>query len=173
MEAQEKSQAIAAPPLQGVGDSSQYLTFMLAGEEYGLNILNVQEIKGWEGVTPIPNMPSHILGIINLRGTVVPIVDLRRCFALDPNSFGTTTVVIMVKIDMDGDQRVVGIVVDAVSEVYNVNMNEVEPAPTMNTAVQTEYIRGLATVQDKMVILLDIARLIETEGTTEALEVVE
>ncbi len=144
--------------------TDQYLTFMLAGEEYGLNILNVQEIKGWEGATPIPNTPDHVLGVINLRGTVVPIIDLRNCFGLDKSDFGPTTVVIVVKTRTeDNSERVVGMVVDAVSEVYNLNEGAIENTPSMGTVVSTEYIKGLATVDDKMIILLNINHMIEVE----------
>lgn len=161
---------------QGHGDNvqksvgtDQFLTFLLAGEEYGLNILNVQEIKGWDGATPIPNTPEHILGVINLRGTVVPIIDLRKCFGLDSSQFGQTTVVIMVKTKSDGVERVVGMVVDAVSEVYNLEASSIDSTPAMGTVVSTEYIKGLATVEDKMVILLNINHMIEVEVGKEAL----
>ncbi len=144
--------------------TDQYLTFMLAGEEYGLNILNVQEIKGWEGATPIPNTPDHVLGVINLRGTVVPIIDLRNCFGLDKSDFGPTTVVIVVKTrSEDNTERVVGMVVDAVSEVYNLSEAAIENTPSMGTVVSTEYIKGLATVDEKMIILLNINHMIEVE----------
>ncbi len=144
--------------------TDQYLTFMLAGEEYGLNILNVQEIKGWEGATPIPNTPEHVLGVINLRGTVVPIIDLRNCFRLEKADFGTTTVIIVVKTrGEDNYERVVGMVVDAVSEVYNLNESAIENTPSMGTVVSTEYIKGLATIDDKMIILLNINHMIEVE----------
>jgi purine-binding chemotaxis protein CheW len=144
--------------------TDQYLTFMLAGEEYGLNILNVQEIKGWEGATPIPNTPEHVLGVINLRGTVVPIIDLRNCFGLNKSDFGPTTVVIVVKTrSEDHSGRVVGMVVDAVSEVYNLNEGAIEATPSMGTVVSTEYIKGLATVEEKMIILLNINHMIEVE----------
>lgn len=149
--------------------TDQFLTFLLAGEEYGLNILNVQEIKGWDGATPIPNTPEHILGVINLRGTVVPIIDLRKCFGLDSSQFGQTTVTIMVKTQCEAGERVVGMVVDAVSEVYNLDASAIESTPSMGTVVSTEYIKGLATVEDKMVILLNINHMIEVEVGKEAL----
>ncbi|RUM93982.1 MAG: chemotaxis protein CheW, partial [Thiothrix sp.] len=158
--------------LQANIGTDQYLTFMLAGEEYGLDILNVQEIKGWEGATPIPNTPEHILGVINLRGTVAPIVDLRNCFHLEGSCYGTTTVVIMVKAEGDKRDRVVGIVVDAVSEVYNVSMDEIEPPPPMGTVVSTEYIKGLATIDEKMIIILNISKMIESEISKEAYDVI-
>ncbi|HGG58437.1 MAG TPA: purine-binding chemotaxis protein CheW [Gammaproteobacteria bacterium] len=154
----------------GVGNEySQYLTFVLAGEEYGINILDVQEIKGWEGTTIIPNMPSHILGVINLRGTIVPVIDLRRCFGLPPKEFTETTVVIMVKVDYAGESRVVGVVVDAVAEVYNVVNAEIEPPPAMHEVVDAKYIRGLTTLEEKMVILLDISSLVIMEALSEDL----
>ena len=99
----------------------QYLTFMLNKEEYGVDILRVQEIKGWDGVTPMPNMPDYILGVINLRGTVVPIVDLRKLFEQESIPFDKTTVVIVVRVSDGKDgERTMGIVVDAVSEVHNI-----------------------------------------------------
>ena len=150
--------------------TDQYLTFMLAGEEYGLDILNVQEIKGWEGATPIPNTPQHILGVINLRGTVAPIVDLRSCFHLEEADYGATTVVIMVKAEGAKRDRVVGIVVDAVSEVYNVSMEDIEPPPPMGTVVSTEYIKGLATIGEKMIIVLNISKMIESEISKETFD---
>lgn len=155
--------------IQKNAGTDQYLTFLLAGEEYGLNILNVQEIKGWDGATPIPNTPDHILGVINLRGTVVPIIDLRKCFGLESSEFGQTTVVIMVKTKCEGSERVVGMVVDAVSEVYNLDAGAIESTPSMGTVVSTEYIKGLATVEEKMVILLNINHMIEVEVGKEAL----
>jgi purine-binding chemotaxis protein CheW len=160
---QQTEQIEQETSLQTSAGTDQYLTFMLAGEEYGLDILNVQEIKGWEGATPIPNTPEHILGVINLRGTVAPIVDLRNCFHLESTDYSPTTVVIMVKAEGGERDRVVGIVVDAVSEVYNVLMGDIEPPPPMGTVVSTEYIKGLATVEDKMIIILNISKMIDSE----------
>jgi purine-binding chemotaxis protein CheW len=142
------------------GISEQYLTFMLAGEEYGVDILRVQEIKGLDKVTRIPNSPEHVLGVINLRGAVVPILDLRRRFGLEAIAFGPTTVVIVVRIEGGQDGRTVGMVVDAVSEVYNVDAGATQPPPDVCGGVDTIFVKGLATVEKKMLILLDIDRLI-------------
>jgi purine-binding chemotaxis protein CheW len=142
------------------GISEQYLTFMLAGEEYGVDILRVQEIKGLDKVTRIPNSPEHVLGVINLRGAVVPILDLRRRFGLEAIAFGPTTVVIVVRIEGGQDGRTVGMVVDAVSEVYNVDAGSTQPPPDVCGGVDTIFVKGLATVEKKMLILLDIDRLI-------------
>lgn len=141
--------------------AGQYLTFLLAGEEYGVEILKVQEIKGFTRATPIPNTPAHVLGVLNLRGAVVPIVDLRRRFDMASIPYGPTTVVIVVKMRADGHERTVGLVVDAVADVYRLETGEIQPAPDLGTAIHTEFVRGLTTVDDKMVILLDVDRLID------------
>ena len=146
--------------MQAQAGTDQYLTFMLAGEEYGVDILRVQEIKGWDSVTPIPNTPDFVLGVINLRGAVVPIVDLRRCFKLDASAFGPTTVVIVLRAAGEKHDRTVGIVVDAVSEVYNVPEDGVGPTPELGDKIDINFIKGLARVGEKMVILLDIDHLI-------------
>jgi len=139
---------------------NQYLTFMLSGEEYGVDILTVQELRGWEETTPIPNTPSFVLGVINLRGVVVPIVDLRDRFGLERIDYGPTTVVIIVKVEAAGKERVLGIVVDAVSEVYDIDKGDMQPPPDMEGSISIDFVTGLATMEDKMVILLDINKLV-------------
>ena len=140
--------------------SEQYLTFMLAGEEYGVDILRVQEIKGWDKVTRIPRTPDYVLGVINLRGAVVPIVDLRRRFGLETIAFGPTTVIIVMRVEGERNERTVGVVVDAVSEVYNVDPADTKPPPDVCGSVDTVFVKALATIEQKMLILLDIDRLI-------------
>lgn len=145
-------------------DTHQYLTFILAGEEYGVDILRVQEIKGWDQATEIPNTPGYIKGVINLRGTIVPIVDLRTRFELESIDYNKTTVVIVLKVvGAGGSERTMGFVVDAVSEVYNVSNEQLKPSPDFGSVVSTEFIKGLATVDEKMVILLDIDHLIDSK----------
>ena len=144
-------------------DGKQYLTFILAGEEYGVDILCVQEIRGWESATPIPNAPPHIKGVINLRGTIVPIVDLRLCFGLDAVQFSPVTVVIVLRVQAGPTSRVMGIVVDAVSDVYSLNSSQLRSAPDLGAAIDTSYIRGLASVGEKMVILLEINSLLNLD----------
>jgi len=143
-------------------DGDQYLTFMLDGEEYGVDILRVQEIKGWDSVTPIPNTPQYIKGVINLRGTIVPIFDLRERFALEPVPYGPTTVVIVLKVKNDEGTRTMGIVVDAVSEVYNINEDELKASPDFGAAISTDFVQGLATIDEKMIIVLDIDDLLNS-----------
>jgi len=139
---------------------NQYLTFMLAGEEYGVDILTVQELRGWEKTTPIPNSPSYVRGVINLRGIVVPIVDLRARFELEHIDYGPTTVVVIVKVKSGEHERILGVVVDAVSEVYNISENDLQPPPDMQGSISIDYVKGLATLENKMVILLDINKLV-------------
>jgi purine-binding chemotaxis protein CheW len=145
-------------------DTSQFLTFLLDGEEYGLDILRVQELRAWRPVTPLPNTPHWILGVINLRGLIVPIADLRRRFGLPEVAYGATTVVIVVRVtcrDAGGSrERVMGVVVDAVSDVYQVAAADRQPTPDVGGAAAA-FVQGLATVADKMVILLDIDGLLE------------
>jgi len=141
-------------------DAEQYLTFILAKEEYGVDILRVQEIKGWDSVTPIPNTPSYIKGVINLRGTIVPIIDLRQRFSMDEIEYGPMTVVIVLKILCEDRDRIMGIVVDAVSDVYDVNSEEMKPAPDFGGVVNIEFVKGLANGAEKMIIILDIDHLL-------------
>ncbi|MEQ8763291.1 MAG: chemotaxis protein CheW [Planctomycetota bacterium] len=144
---------------------NQYLTFFLTGQEYGVDILRVQEIKGWDTVTAIPNTPEYIKGVINLRGTIVPIIDLRQRFGLAANDYGPTTVVIVVRVESEnGQSRVLGTVVDAVSDVYNVADVDLKPPPDFGSDAATGFVKGLATVDEKMVILLDIDRLVASES---------
>ena len=143
----------------GRAGHGQYLTFRLANEEYGVDILSVQEIRGWNGATSLPESPPYLLGVINLRGSVVPIVDLRKRFDMAQAEFGPTTVCIVVRVDAPDGTRISGFVVDAVCEVYTVGDAERRPIPDA-VAGRQEFVQGLATVDDKMIILLDIERLL-------------
>ncbi len=148
-------------------DSSQYLTFLLGGEEYGVDILRVQEIKGWDNVTQIPNTPDYIKGVINLRGAIVPIIDLRQRFNLENTQYGPTTVVIVLKVRNNEKERTVGIVVDAVSDVYNIAGDDMKPPPDFGD-IDVEFVNGLATIDDKMVITLNIDELLNTPAIAES-----
>ena len=147
--------------VQMKSDADQYLTFMLAGEEYGVDILRVQEIKGWDHATEIPNTPDYIRGVMNLRGTIVPIIDLRARFDLETKEYGKTTVVIVLKVLTNDRERTMGFVVDAVSDVYNVSNEQYKPPPDFGCTVGTEFVKGLATINEKMLILLDIDHLVD------------
>ena len=146
---------------QGAGSGShQVLTFVLGNETYGVDILRVQEIRGWSAVTKIPHAPAHVLGVLNLRGSIVPIVDLRMRFALERAEYTAVTVIIVMSVKGPSGRRDFGVVVDGVSDVVDVNSAEVKPAPELGSRSATEYIRGLVSVAERMVVLLDIDRLI-------------
>jgi purine-binding chemotaxis protein CheW len=151
------------PGLEAGDNTNQFLTFMLAGEEYGVDILRVQEIKGWESSTEIPNTPDYIQGVMNLRGTIVPIVDLRSRFDLEQIEYNNTTVVIVLKTKSEDSEKTIGFIVDAVSDVYNLSEEQLKPSPDFGNAVSTEFVKGLATVDEKMLILLDIDQLIDAD----------
>lgn len=148
-------------------DTEQYLTFIMDDEEYGVDILSVQEIRGWEMATPIPNAPAHVKGVINLRGTIVPLVDLRQRFGIASTEYGSLTVVIVLKVTKNDKERVMGIVVDAVSDVYSFSQAMMKEAPDLGDRAGNRFLKGLATIEDKMVILLDINELLATEDIPE------
>ncbi|GAB3789658.1 chemotaxis protein CheW [Dyella agri] len=137
----------------------QQLTFSLAGEEYGVDILSVREIRGWTRVTRIPQTPGYVLGVLNLRGAVVPVMDLRLRFRLEREGYGDNTVMIVVAVA----ERLFGIVVDAVSDVVDIDPAAISPVPDMGMIVDTRYLKGLATHAERMVMLLDVEKLMRPE----------
>lgn len=144
----------------GNNDNEQLLTFMMSQEEYGVAILSVQEIRGWTQPTPIPNAPDYVRGVTNLRGTIVPIVDLRCRLGMPDAKPGPTTVIIVVRVHTSGKDRIVGLVVDAVSDVYTVLPEDFKPAPDFGPG-QTDYTKGIVTLEDKMIIILNLDRIIQ------------
>jgi purine-binding chemotaxis protein CheW len=139
--------------------TNEFLTFTLGDEEYGVEILKVQEIRGYEAVTKIANAPAFIKGVANLRGTIVPIVDMRIKFNLGEPVYDQFTVVIILNIA----GRVVGMVVDSVSDVIALSAEQIRPAPDFSSSFDTRYITGLGTVEERMLILVDIERLMSAE----------
>jgi purine-binding chemotaxis protein CheW len=164
-----------AQATQGIaGDSGaadiggkEYLAFTLGQEEYGIDILKVQEIRGYEAVTRIANAPEFIKGIMNLRGIIVPVVDMRIKFKLGEPTYDQFTVVIILNID----SRVMGIVVDSVSDVTTLLPDQIKPAPDMGSALDTNFLTGLGTLGERMLILIDIEKLMTSPemGLSEAL----
>lgn len=145
-------------------NSEQYLTFLLGDEEYGVEILRVQEIKGWDQVTSIPNSPHYLCGVLNLRGTIVPIVDLRLRFDMPPKEYTPTTVVVVLKVE-GTTNRTVGIVVDGVSDAHNVIPEDIKATPDFGSCVSTEFISGLVTLEDDtMMMILNVDRLLSVEA---------
>src|SRR5579885_2061368 len=151
----------APPPGEAAGSARrQVLTFVLGEETYGVDILRVQEIRGWSAVTKIPQSPPHVLGVLNLRGSIVPIVDLRMRLALERAEYTSVTVIIVLSVVCGAGRRDFGVVVDGVSDVVDVNEAEVRPPPELGSRSTTDFIRGLVPVSERMVVLLDIDRLI-------------
>jgi purine-binding chemotaxis protein CheW len=140
--------------------SHQVLTFTLGEETYGVDILRVQEIRGYSTVTRIPQAPAHVLGVLNLRGSIVPIVDMRMRFNLDRAEYTPLTVIIVLSVESAAGRRDIGVVVDGVSDVIDVASADIKPAPELGAQVSTEFIAGLAAVSGRMVMLLDIDTLI-------------
>lgn len=136
----------------------EYLAFTLGKEEYGIDILKVQEIRGYETVTRIANAPDFIKGVVNLRGIIVPIVDMRIKFNLGEPTYDQFTVVIILNVA----GRVVGMVVDSVSDVTTLSPEQIKPAPEMGTALNTDYLIGLGTIDQRMLILVDIDKLMSS-----------
>ncbi|PQO38011.1 chemotaxis protein CheW [Blastopirellula marina] len=141
----------------------QFLTFTLKDEEYGIDILRVQEIKGFSKIHAVPHSPSYIKGLMNLRGTVVPIVDLRTRFGMEAVEYNQFTVIIVVSLGT----KLVGLIVDAVSDVLDVPHGQVEEAPDLGSAIDNEYFSGMTKVGEKLVFLLDIDTLVDGEKLEE------
>lgn len=139
--------------------SGEFLTFALAEQQYGVDILKVQEIRGYEGVTAIPNTPTHIKGVINLRGTIVPVLDLRIKFHLGEARYDSFTVMII--LNLGG--RVVGAVVDSVSDVVHLMAEQIRPAPALGAGVDSRYLVGVGVAESRMILLIDIERLLGSD----------
>jgi purine-binding chemotaxis protein CheW len=135
-------------------DEQQYLTFLMQGEEYGVDILSVKEIRGWGHVSSIPNAPAYVRGVLNLRGAIVPVIDLRMLFELPSHTYNENTVVIILKVTTDRISRVMGIVVDAVSDVFTLVATDKRPPPNVSQGVSYKFIEGLTEVKGKLVVLL-------------------
>ncbi|MGN6224550.1 chemotaxis protein CheW [Pseudoxanthomonas sp.] len=143
--------------------AAEFLSFALGDEQYGVDILKVQEIRGYDAVTRLPDAPEYIKGVINLRGTIVPVIDLRLKLRLKEARYDAFTVMIVLNVE----DRVVGIVVDSVSDVIPLNPEQIRPTPEFGASVDTRFISGIGTVDDRMLILLDIETLIDSADLTE------
>lgn len=150
-------------------ENKQYLTFELAEEQYGVDILRVQEIKGYSAVTRIPNTPEYLKGVLNLRGTIVPIIDLRLKFGMGATSPTPFTVVIVVNVQ----KRVMGILADAVSDVLEFASKDVQPPPELGSQVDVSFVAGMGSCNDRLVTLLDIDRVMSEEEVVKVTAVSE
>jgi purine-binding chemotaxis protein CheW len=139
-----------------VPEASQFLTFLLDEQEYGLELFKIQEIRGYAPVTPIPNVPAHVRGVMNLRGTVLPVVDLRMKFRLPPIEYNKFTVIVIAAV---GD-KIVGLLVDAVSDVLQVNHDAMRSAPDFGAAVDTRFINGVFQTREHLAVALNLEKLL-------------
>lgn len=140
--------------------TGKYLTFTLAQEDYGIGILKVKEIIGMMPITPVPRTPDYVRGVINLRGKVIPVMDLRLKFSMGEIEYTDRTCIIVVEIDTANETILIGIVVDSVSEVLNIQETEIEDAPAFGTRLETSYIMGIAKTENGVKILLNIDRVL-------------
>jgi len=141
----------------------KYLTFSLADEEYGIGILKIKEIIGMMAITTVPQTPEFVKGVINLRGKVIPVIDLRLRFGMEAIDYTDRTCIIVVEIEGESGVVLIGIVVDAVSEVLKIKADEIEDTPTFGTKLNTDYILGMAKMEGGVKILLDIDRVLSAE----------
>lgn len=153
--------------------ADQYLTYSIGKENYGVKILSVREIRGWESVARVPNTPAYIKGVLNLRGTAVPVVDMRVRMQISNPVYDNTTVLIVLRARIDGTERIAGIVVDSVSDVMNAGSGDVRRTPEFAESVDTEFITGLADVDGKMVMLFDVENFMRHPDIYDAPEISE
>jgi purine-binding chemotaxis protein CheW len=142
-------------------DLTQFLSFTLGDENYGINILRVQEIRGWEEVRAIPDTPDYIKGVLNLRNIIVPIVDLRIRFGMQNVEYRPTTVIIVLSVERTDDMRVMGVVVDSVSDVLDVEPADIRKPPNLGSSIDTRYMNGMVMVDERVVIVLNSDKLLD------------
>ena len=154
---------MAADRQDVIGREGKYLTFSLAGEEYGIGILKVKEIIGMLEITRVPQTPSYVKGVINLRGKVIPVIDLRAKFGLEAGDYTERTCVVVVEVARTGGQVLIGSVVDSVTEVLNIREGEIEETPDFGVHLDTHYLLGMAKAGGSIKLLLDIDRVLGQE----------
>lgn len=148
--------------------ADQYLTFFLGEEEYGVAILAVREIRSWRPCTPLPRAPDYVMGVMNLRGAIVPIINLRRRLGLPPVACDDTTAVIIVSQESEQREQVVGLVVDRVSEVYHLGVDTIQATTDPVGIMRSEFISGIGQMDEKMVIVLDLGPIVSPESESKA-----
>lgn len=142
--------------LAAVSENSQYLTFILGNEVFAINILNIKEIIEYGQLTEVPRMPSFIRGVINLRGSVVPVIDLTARFGKTASEITRKTCVVILEVMFEDEKHVVGVMVDAVNAVLDIEADQIEPAPTFGANIRSDFIQGMGKVENKFVIILDV-----------------
>lgn len=145
-------------------ETAQYLTFLLNEQEYGVELLRIQEIRGYTDITPLPNVPAYVKGMLNLRGTVLPVLDLRSRFGIPEVPYTKFTVIVIANVGT----RVVGLIVDSVSDVLTVAREEIEPAPDFGTPANANLVSGMIKNNDRLAVLLDLDRILSLDASVEA-----
>ncbi len=151
------------------GAEGKYLLFELGGEEYGIEILRVREIIGLMDITPVPQSPPFIRGVINLRGKIIPVLDMRRRFGMEEGEYTERSCIIVTELKNGKDQLMLGMLVDGVREVANIPADQIDPAPQFGASVDTRYIMGMAKMKERVAILLDVEKLLK-DGEVALLE---
>lgn len=139
----------------------EYLTFSLGDEQYGVDILKVKEIRGWESLRELHNVPDYVKGVLDFRGSILPVIDLRIRFGIRDYQYQPTTVIIV--LSSENDSSMMGVVVDAVSDVLSVQQKEIKPSPNLGSKINTDYVIGMVTREKKMIMLLDSDRLVDKD----------
>ncbi|MBT3197387.1 MAG: chemotaxis protein CheW [Gammaproteobacteria bacterium] len=146
-----------------VVQAGQYLSFTLGDEDYGIDILKVKEIRGWEAVRPLPDTPVYVKGVLDLRGSILPIIDMRMRFNLENAEYIATTVTIVLSIQLRGRPYQMGIVVDGVSDVLDIQERDISAAPSLGKKIDTRYIMGMVSLDERVVLLLDVDNLLDPD----------
>lgn len=153
----------AAQIQAAVTEAAQYLTFMLGGETFAIGILHVKEIIGYGGLTEVPMMPECIRGVINLRGAVVPVMDLAARFGRQPSPITKRSCIVIVELEANGERQDMGVVVDAVNAVLEIPASEIEPPPAFGAKIRTDFIEGMGKIDGRFVILLNVDKVLSTD----------
>ncbi len=146
--------------------TGQYLSFTLGDEDYGIDILKVMEIRGWEEPRPLPETPDYVRGVLDLRGSIVPVIDMRLRFNLEHAECTSTTVIIILSIQLNGRPYTIGIVVDSVSDVLDMQVRDIKDAPSLGKNIDTRYILGMFSMDEHVVLLLDVDNLLDPDELT-------
>lgn len=169
--AQGRSLTPGGALLDGQHDDQQYLTFMLGAEMFAINILSIKEIIEYGNLTMVPKMPSFIRGVINLRGAVVPVIDLAARFEKGEAALSRKTCIVIIEVDHEEAQQVIGVMVDAVSEVLEIARDQIEPVPSFGTKIRTNFIEGMGKVDQKFVIILNVNQVLSVDEMAELVQV--
>lgn len=149
--------------MEAAGEQQQYLTFMLGSEMFAIGILSIKEIIEYGRLTEVPRMPEFIRGVINLRGAVVPVIDLGTRFGKEATAVGRRTCIVIIELEHEGEQQVIGVMVDAVNEVLEIPAAEIEPPPSFGSRIRTDFIRGMGKVEGRFIIILSVGHVLSLE----------